>query len=101
MLAREGANIMLDEIKNSSGKYSSWISAPLEPPLGRGVNLQIKTNNVDALYHHAREMGANIFLPIETKWYRVNNVEVEQRQFIVMDPDGYMLRFAELFRAPV
>ena len=95
MLERQGSNIMLDEIKNPVGKYRSWISAPLESPFGRGINLQIKTTNVDVLYHHAREMGASIFLPIETKWYRTNSVEVGLRQFIVLDPDGYMLRFAE------
>ena len=50
---------------------------------------------MDTLYHHATAMGASIFLPIETKWYRANNLEIGLRQFIVLDPDGYMLRFAE------
>ena len=95
MLERQGSNIMLDEIKDPSGKYRSWIAAPLESPFGRGINLQIKTTNVDTLYHHATAMGASIFLPIETKWYRANNLEIGLRQFIVLDPDGYMLRFAE------
>ncbi len=95
MLERQGSHIMLDEIKDSSGKYRSWITAPLEAPFGRGINLQIKTTNVDTLYHHATAMGASIFLPIEKKWYRANNLEIGLRQFIVLDPDGYMLRFAE------
>ncbi|HSW93417.1 MAG TPA: VOC family protein, partial [Gammaproteobacteria bacterium] len=42
-----------------------------------------------------KKYGAVIFLPIEEKWYRANNVELGNRQFIVQDPDGYMLRFAE------
>ena len=95
MLERQGSNIMLDEIKDPAGKFRSWIAAPLEAPFGRGINLQIKTTNVDTLYHHATAMGASIFLPIETKWYRANNLYIGLRQFIVLDPDGYMLRFAE------
>jgi len=95
MLGRQGCAIMLDQIKNPATKCRSWISAPLEYPLGRGINLQIKTTHVETLYRHTQDMGASIFLPIETKWYRMNTIEVGLRQFIVQDPDGYMLRFAE------
>ncbi len=28
----------------------------------------------------------------EEKWYRADKIEVGQRQFLVMDPDGYLLR---------
>ncbi|WP_244876994.1 VOC family protein [Acidocella facilis] len=31
----------------------------------------------------------------EEAWYRAGEVEVGQRQFLVMDPDGYLLRLAE------
>ena len=95
MLEREGSSIMLDQMKNRSGEGRSWISAPLEYPFGRGINLQIKTTHVERLYHHIQAMGASIFLPIETKWYRMNTTEIGQQQFIMLDPDGYMLRFAE------
>jgi hypothetical protein len=30
---------------------------------------------------------------MEEKWYRADNVYVGNRQFIVQDPDGYLLRF--------
>lgn len=97
MLEHQGARIMLEEIhKNSeSGSHRTWISAPLEVPFGRGINLEIKTNKVNELYHRVEKAGATIFLPIEEKWYRVNDVEIGNRQFIVLDPDGYMLRFAQ------
>jgi len=29
------------------------------------------------------------------RWYRRDNTAVGQRQFLVMDPDGYLLRFAQ------
>jgi catechol 2,3-dioxygenase-like lactoylglutathione lyase family enzyme len=91
MLERQGSRIMLDEIV--PGSKRSWISAPLEEPFGRGINLQIETTAVDDLYARVLKAGAIIFLPMEEKWYRTDDVEVGNRQFIVQDPDGYLLRF--------
>jgi catechol 2,3-dioxygenase-like lactoylglutathione lyase family enzyme len=97
MIERQGSRIMLDEIwKNShAGTKRTWISAPMEIPFGRGINLEIKTIKIDKLYNRCKQLGSNIFLPIEDKWYRASNMEVGNRQFIVLDPDGYMLRFAQ------
>jgi catechol 2,3-dioxygenase-like lactoylglutathione lyase family enzyme len=92
MLERQGSRIMLDVVNNTK---RTWITAPLEAPFGRGINLQIMTNNVDELYDRVQKAGANIFLPIEEKWYLANDVEIGNRQFIVLDPDGYMLRFVQ------
>ena len=97
MLDREGSRIMLDEIgKPAMSASRSWLSAALDFPFGRGVNFQIKTADVDRLYENVQKNSANIFLPIENKWYRAGNIEIGQRQFIVLDPDGYMLRFIEV-----
>ncbi len=93
MIERQGSQIMLDEL-NSEAKRS-WISAPLEFPFGRGVNFEIRTNEIDALYYRVQKSLAPLFLPIEEKWYRVDDIERLNRQFIVLDPDGYMLRFSQ------
>ncbi|MFA5247570.1 MAG: VOC family protein, partial [Candidatus Micrarchaeia archaeon] len=95
MLERQGSRIMLDEIRHVSvtGKDRNWISATLESPFGRGINLQMVTDNVDELYAKVQKANARIFLPMEEKWYRAGNFYVGNRQFIVQDPDGYLLRF--------
>src|SRR5438105_557212 len=97
MLERQGSRIMLDEIRGDSENNTKrvWISGSLKVPFGRGINLQIETNKVDKLYDSVQKAGANIFLPIEEKWYRANDVEIGNRQFIALDPDGYMLRFSQ------
>lgn len=97
MLERQGARIMLDEIKKDAlvGFGRTWLSGPLERPFGRGINLEIQTVKVNELYNRVQKADAKIFLPIEDKWYRVNRIEICNRQFIVLDPDGYMLRFSE------
>lgn len=91
MLERQGVRLMLDEI----GQGRVWLAGPLEAPFGRGVNLQIKTEQVDDLYAAVQKAGAKIFMAMEEKWYRANDIYVGNRQFIVQDPDGYMLRFFE------
>lgn len=97
MLERQGSRIMLDEINKNltDGAKRIWLSAVLEKPFGRGMNLEMRITQIDALYKRVQQSGATIFLPLEEKWYRVNDSEVGNRQFIVLDPDGYMLRFAE------
>jgi hypothetical protein len=42
----------------------------------------------------ARE-SHGIYLPPEEKWYRRGAEEVGQRQFVVADTDGYLLRFCQ------
>jgi len=93
MLERQGSCIMLDEYDPDSPR--NWIAAPLERPFGRGINLQIETKFVDDFYACIQKANAKIFLPIEEKWYRADDCELGNRQFIVQDPDGYLLRFFE------
>jgi hypothetical protein len=42
-----------------------------------------------------KNAGAKIFLLLEEKWYRADTIDLGCRQFIVQDPDGYLLRFSE------
>ena len=93
MLERQGSRIMLDQIV--PGNKRSWITAPLEAPFGRGINLQMMTSRIDELYAKIQNSGARIFLPMEEKWYRANDMGLGNRQFIVQDPDGFLLRFFE------
>ena len=91
MLERQGSRIMLDQI--ILGEKRGWVAGPLEAPFGRGMNLQIETSAVDDLYARVQKSNATLFLPIEEKWYRADDVYLGNRQFIVQDPDGYLLRF--------
>jgi catechol 2,3-dioxygenase-like lactoylglutathione lyase family enzyme len=93
-LTREGAELMLDAITPHTAERGFAI-APLEPPLGRGMNLQIQVSDVAALYAAVQRAGARIPLALEEKSYRTGGFESGQRQFIVADPDGYLLRFYE------
>lgn len=94
MLERQGSRIMLDQMLLEDNERA-WISGPLEYPFGRGINLQIDTLDATSLYDRSKSSGATIFLDLEEKWYRADDKYVGCKQFIVLDPDGYMLRFSE------
>jgi catechol 2,3-dioxygenase-like lactoylglutathione lyase family enzyme len=88
----DGAELMLEQTVTPE---RTFVAAPLEYPLGRGMNLQIETADVRALHDRASKRGCRIFLPLEERWYRRETEEVGNAQFVVMDPDGYLLRFFE------
>lgn len=89
-LDREGAHLMIEQ---STGRR--FLAGDLESPFGRGMNLQIAVSDAAALYSAAGTLGASVYLPIEERWYGRGGGWVGSRQFIVQDPDGYLLRFAE------
>ena len=88
-IGRDGCELMLDQI----GLGRTWETATLEPPLGRGMNLQLRVTGLDALLKHLDTAGVPLFLPLESRTYDVRGEAVVQRQFAVQDPDGYLLRF--------
>ncbi|WP_081739469.1 VOC family protein [Methylobacterium sp. 10] len=95
-LERDGAQVMLNVVNGN------WRTGALEPPLGRGINLQIAIDAVDPILAALDTASWPLFRPAHEAWYRVGEMEVGVRQFLVQDPDGYLLRFAEnLGRRPL
>jgi catechol 2,3-dioxygenase-like lactoylglutathione lyase family enzyme len=92
-LNRNGAQIMIAQ--HDTEDERSWIAAELAQPYGRGMNLEIEVEDVDALHASCVHYGARIFLAMEEKWYRRDALLLGVRQFIVMDPDGYLLRLSQ------
>lgn len=91
-IALDEAHIMLDQI-DKGRIFGDNLSSK---PLGAGVNLQIfidddqQTKMLKAL----DRSELSLFLELEEKWYRTGKNEVGNKQFVVADPDGYLLRFA-------
>jgi catechol 2,3-dioxygenase-like lactoylglutathione lyase family enzyme len=92
-LDRDGAQIMI--VQHDAEDERSWIAAELAQPYGRGMNLEIEVEDVDALHASCVRHGARIFLALEEKWYRRDALLLGMRQFIVLDPDGYLLRLSQ------
>jgi len=95
-LDREGAQLMIEQ---PIGR--AFLNGKLTRPYGRGINLQIEVANVTALHDSVQAAGSPIYLPREDTWYRRAQTLSGNRQFIVQDPDGYLLRFfQDLGRMP-
>ena len=90
MLSKEGSQIMIESLTSTSRNFEV---GPLTYPFGRGINLQIQVSDVNALYENFKKNNYPIFLEIEEKWYRKKLGKLGNRQFLVQDPDGYLLRF--------
>jgi catechol 2,3-dioxygenase-like lactoylglutathione lyase family enzyme len=90
-LEREGTRVMLEQL----GSSRDWLSGELDYPFGRGVNFQIATRNILKLHASLQQSGHKFFLQLEDKWYRKDDTYLGNRQFMIQDPDGYLLRFAE------
>jgi catechol 2,3-dioxygenase-like lactoylglutathione lyase family enzyme len=92
MLEINGGQLMIEGL---SEKSRSWLSGQLEKPFGRGMHLQIEVQNVQILFQTFEKAHYPIFLEMEEKWYRIGDKETCNKQFLVQDPDGYLLRFFE------
>ena len=89
-IEREGAHLIIEE---ADGPGRRFRTAELQKPFGRGVNLQIRTLDVAKLYEAVVKAGLEPLIEMETSWYRQADIERGNRQFVVADPDGYLLRF--------
>jgi catechol 2,3-dioxygenase-like lactoylglutathione lyase family enzyme len=88
-----GAELMIDQLglgRTFGGEY-----LPETYPFGRGLNVQIRVPSVLPLLEALERHGIAPYLSLEERWYRVGRIEEGNRQFVVADPDGYLLRFYE------
>lgn len=91
-LQLENVQIMLQEIDIENNK---WGTGKLEYPLGVGINFQIEVPNIDEIYNKLKKFNYKIFVEIEDHWYRKEHTLLGCREFLVQDPNGYLLRFSQ------
>jgi catechol 2,3-dioxygenase-like lactoylglutathione lyase family enzyme len=72
-----------------------WETAALTRPFGRGINLEMRVRRIAPLVDALERAGWPLFEAPAEAWYRVGEQEAGQREFLVQDPDGYLLRFTE------
>ena len=82
---------MLQEISNND----KWNVATLSFPFGNGINFQLEIENLDEIYNNFKNSNYKITFDIEENWYRQDNKLLGNKEFLIQDPDGYLLRFSE------
>ena len=87
-----GAQIMIEEDHGSA-----WLVAPLDPPRGRGITLQIDVPDVHEVQWKLEEAGLTPFRPLHESSYVTPEGESRQLELLVQDPDGYLIRLVSYF----
>jgi catechol 2,3-dioxygenase-like lactoylglutathione lyase family enzyme len=88
-LDRDRAQIMLYQ------RNGSWETGPLDYPFGRGINFQTKIEPLNPVLAALETAGWPVFEGPNDAWYRVGDAEHGQRECLVQDPDGYLVRLVE------
>lgn len=86
----EGAQLMLEEFHQDG-----WNVAGLKKPYGRGVNLQIECSDAGRLRDGLVGSEYPLYREVEDVWRGTGDVVTGSREFLVQDPDGYLLRFSQ------
>ena len=82
---------MLQQISNND----KWCITPPIYPFGNGINFQLEVDNLDEIYNNLKNSNYKITFDIEENWYRQDNKLLGNKEFLIQDPDGYLLRFFE------
>lgn len=88
-LSFQKSQIMIQEINNT------WNTAKLEKPFGRGINFQIEVKKIKPILNNLKKNNYPIFVEPKENWYKKDNQFLGNKEFLVQDPDGYLLRFFE------
>ena len=74
---------------------SVWSAGKLEYPFGGGINFQIEMKKLDLLLERLKKNGYPIKLMPKERWYGQGNNLLGVKEMLVLDPDGYLLRFQQ------
>ena len=70
-----------------------WNTGELIYPLGRGINFSIAVEDVEGIYKLVKTLNFEIYKELTRNKYQVNGTEETQIEFLIQDPNGYLLRF--------
>ena len=70
-----------------------WNIGELVYPLGRGINFSIAVDDVEELYKLVNNLNIELYRELTRNVYQVNGIEETQIEFLIQDPNGYLLRF--------
>ncbi len=74
---------------------TGWNVAELKYPYGRGVNFEIGVSDIDKLYDKVLKAGVEPYRELKINVYTVDGKETKQKEFLIIDYDGYLLRFVD------
>ena len=83
----EDNQIMIEEINNN------WNVGEMKYLFGNGINISMTVSDIDSFYESIISKKIVLFRKIKTSKYRVDDIIYEDKEFLLQDPDEYLLRF--------
>ena len=85
----DGAQVMVYE------RDGDWETGPMQQPFGRGMVVQVFVRDVGQVAGRVRAAGLPFYVDLREKWRDWGDRSGGQREFLVQDPDGYLVMVAE------
>ncbi len=85
----DGAQMMLYQ------RDGDWETGAMEPPYGRGAVIQIAVDDLDHLIRAVGQAGIPFYVAPRDRWRDHGDREGGQREFLVQDPDGYLVMLSQ------
>lgn len=79
--------IMIEEVNGY------WNTGELKYPFGRGINFQLTVSNIEEIRDSLVKNNIKLFRDITINEYECNGEILLQKEFLVQDLNGYLLRF--------
>ncbi len=89
-LSLEENQLMLEEISDEG-----WNVGDLDYPLGRGINISLEVKDIDLIYQKVKLYDIPLYRDMMINHYGGINEMIEQKEFLLQDPNGYLLRFTD------
>ncbi len=86
-LQLEKNQIMIEEINNN------WQVGELNYPFGNGINISMSLSNIVDYYNKLKNNNISFFRPLKISEYEVAGQIYQDSEFLLQDPDGYLIRF--------
>ncbi len=71
-----------------------WLTGPMEQPFGRGINIEMEHPDPESLRIDLLAKGIDLYRRLFTVTRNLaNGATATSTEFLIQDPDGYLLRF--------
>lgn len=86
-LELDGNQLMIEEVNDH------WNTGELEYPYGRGINISMEVSDINMIYDLVQKNHYPIFRDMQIDEYLADDKVYSDKQFLIQDLDGYLLRF--------
>lgn len=85
----DGAQVMIYQ------REGDWETGPMDVPYGRGAVIQVYVRDADEMADAIRAARVPFYVAPREKWRDWGDRLGGQREFLVQDPDGYLVMVAQ------